>query len=292
MSGFDQDDPFFRSLRALRSMLVDKSASCMENARDDKKNGSNEGIFGPTAVAETPQKAVPPAGANHRSEMIDAPLAEIVAMSSAGKSSHTQDSRDNSTETKTRRTVAVVASPEFSSVETVPNQDPVNSLENELHTAETKARLEEALRQSMERTLKDLTEHHALVEEGLKNATALNKLLQEEISEMQKKEEGQRQARLKEKKRHQEEIDKLVGHVQSVQSQRDSMEAKMIGAQKMEDRFNTVLERTRQISSFANSPEERQIYIDNEINVLRAQVRQEKEIDFVLQRQLMKLLSC
>jgi hypothetical protein len=268
MSSFEQDDPFFRSLRALRSMLADKS-SYVESVRDDQNNGADTAIRG--AVAEVPQDAVFPGEGNHHpAELVERP---------ESKSNHSGNQLDTSIESGSHPSSPAITSPEPATTENVPNQDPVKSLESDLQKAETKARVEEALRQAMERTLKDVTAHNASVEVDLKNATALNKLLQEEITELQKQEERRRQAILKEKKIHQEEIDKLVELVQSVRSQKDSMEAKMIGAQKMADRLNDELARMRQIPS---NPEDQENFFKNEIHVLRAQVRLEKKKAFFL----------
>lgn len=106
-------------------------------------------------------------------------------------------------------------------------------LQRKLRDADTAVRKERALRKSMERAFEDLTAHRKILTEELEKSNAVQKSLQEEISLLRKEKMLEINAFKDERKKHLEEMDNLHQQKQSALSQRDSMEARMLGSEKL-----------------------------------------------------------
>jgi len=109
----------------------------------------------------------------------------------------------------------------------------LEELQTKLREVDTAFRKERALRRSMERAFEDLTAHRKILTEELEKSTSLNTSLQDGIALLRKEKVEERKSFEEKMKTHLEEMDNLHQQKQSALSQRDSMEARMLGSEKL-----------------------------------------------------------
>jgi chromosome segregation ATPase len=112
-------------------------------------------------------------------------------------------------------------------------EETLNSLLSKLHAAEAAALKERSLRLSIEKTYDDLVANRKLSHKERETTSPSKVPLQDEVNHLKKEIARQRAARDEERKKHLEEMDHLHQQRQSALSQRDSMEARLLGAQQL-----------------------------------------------------------
>lgn len=120
---------------------------------------------------------------------------------------------------------------------TAPPESPVSpqhaealsALQSKLHAAEETARKERTFRLSVEKEREDLVAAGRLLNEKLETKSASKVPWRDDINYLKKENERLRTAREEERKKHFEEMDHVHEQLQSAISQRDSMEARLLG---------------------------------------------------------------
>jgi chromosome segregation ATPase len=187
------EDPFFRSLRVLRQLLKQDDAA-------DTTGGVESESVSLTAQGRAAQ---------HQQQLSDSPSNRHEVAEASTQTEFPQHEEEESTNER------------------------LAELQTKLREADTAVRKERALRKSMERAFEDLTTHRKILTEELEKTTSLNKPLQDELALLRKEKIDERKSFDEKTKKHLEEMDNLHQQKQSALSQRDSMEARMLGSEKL-----------------------------------------------------------
>ena len=121
----------------------------------------------------------------------------------------------------------------------------LSALQSKLHDAEATARKERTFRLSVEKEREDLVAATRLLSERLETKSASKVPWRDDINHLRKENERQRTARDEERKKHLEEMDFLHQQRQSAISQRDSMEARLLGNGKLIDELQAEVVKAR-----------------------------------------------